>query len=346
MHYARDVEKLITAAEELSLGPDENELANDMSDNHQLSQAAGANDDLHGDDSQTSLGKGDAAVDGATDDDIDLDLEEEEQHQQHAVITSRGDVSTTEYLPYLTLHVHSPPGLLPRYPSWSLICLGSSSLYSHNSGLSDQPGFLAGSGFLLPWDVAVRLPLSETAEGGRRPYTGFKGKRVKAGTTDFTVKIFIGIEYECPRGHRFMSSSPGRVLKATGAGLVKDTAQHVTQNDVPLYLPCPCPYSRSGKALVAQLMRIHVVTPKASVHMSLEPKVRPAPPPCPEFVAMPGSEVLALTPSSYWILRLPYIYEDENQIYAPPKEGSRASQHGYLLKGAFGIVERIQQQET
>lgn len=39
-----------------------------------------------------------------------------------------------------------------------------------------------------------------------------------------------------------MSSVPGRVLKATGAGLVKDSAQHITQNDVPLYLPCPCPY--------------------------------------------------------------------------------------------------------
>lgn len=39
-----------------------------------------------------------------------------------------------------------------------------------------------------------------------------------------------------------MSSSPGRVLKATGAGLVKDSAQLITQSDAPLYLPCPCPY--------------------------------------------------------------------------------------------------------
>ena len=309
MHYARDVEKLITAAEELSLGPDENELANDMSDNPvQLSQPAG-------DDSQASLDKNEAVVEGVNDEEIDLAGAVEEQQHQQQQMTSRGDVSTTEYLPYLTLHVHSPPGLLPRYPSWSLICLGSSSLYSHNSGLSDQPGFLAGSGFLLPWDVAVRLPVHETVEAGRRLYTGFKGKRSNAGQTEFTVKLFVGIEYECPRGHRFMSSSPGRVLKATGAGLVKDTAQNVTQNDVPLYLPCPCPYSRGGKALIAQLMRIHIVTPKASVHLSLEPKVRPAPPPCPEFVAMPGSEALALTPSSYWILRLPYIYEGKTLFF-------------------------------
>jgi len=69
-----------------------------------------------------------------------------------------------------------------------------------------------------------------------------KGKRGKQGQYEFTVKIFIGVEYECPRGHRFMSSSPGHVLKATGAGLVKDSAQYITSNDVPLYLPCPCPY--------------------------------------------------------------------------------------------------------
>ncbi|KAF4519229.1 hypothetical protein B566_EDAN009790 [Ephemera danica] len=64
--------------------------------------------------------------------------------------------STTEYLPGM-LHTASPPGLLPQFPSWSLVCLGPSSLYSHNHGLTDQPGFLPGSGYLLPWDVTVRL---------------------------------------------------------------------------------------------------------------------------------------------------------------------------------------------
>ena len=87
--------------------------------------------------------------------------------------SSMQDISTTEYLPCM-LHVNSPIGILPRYSSWSLVCLGPSSLYSHNAGLSDQPGFLTGSAFLLPWDVTVRVQHAETmANEGRRPYAGY-----------------------------------------------------------------------------------------------------------------------------------------------------------------------------
>nr|SVE85386.1 EOG090X02WG [Daphnia pulicaria] len=329
MHFAKDVEKLITGTEDLSLGPDENEFPA-LSVDH-LSQVAA---DDH-EDSQTSLGKGEAAE--AIDDENMIEITG--THEQPTISTR--DFSTTEYLPCM-LHVHSPVGILPRYSSWSLVCLGSSSLYSHNAGLSDQPGFLTGSGFLLPWDIPVRLQHndSNSLEGRRTHSIGYsgKGKRAKQGQHEFTVKVFIGVEYECPRGHRFMSSSPGRVLKATGAGLVKDSAQLITQNDVPLYLPCPCPYNRGGKALIAQLMRIHVVTPKAAVHVTIDPKVRPAPPPCPEFITG-FSEPVQLSPSSYWILRFPYVYEDENQMYTLPKESSRAAQHGYLLKGTCGVVE-------
>lgn len=39
---------------------------------------------------------------------------------------------------------------------------------------------------------------------------------------------------------------------------------------MPLYFPCPC---RNAKPSVAQLMRVHVVTPKAPVNIILEPKV-------------------------------------------------------------------------
>lgn len=66
--------------------------------------------------------------------------------------------STTEYLPGM-LHSESPSSLLPQFPSWSLVCLGPSSLYSHNLGLQEQQqaGLVSGSSYLLPWDVTVRL---------------------------------------------------------------------------------------------------------------------------------------------------------------------------------------------
>lgn len=54
------------------------------------------------------------------------------------------------------------------------------------------------------------------------------------------MKIFVGVEYECPCGHRFMCSSPEKVLKATGSGLVRDNGSKVTNCDMPLYFPCPC----------------------------------------------------------------------------------------------------------
>lgn len=57
------------------------------------------------------------------------------------------------------LHTESPNSLLPQFPSWSLVCLGSSCLYSHNIGLQEtqHPGFLNSTAYLLPWDVTVRL---------------------------------------------------------------------------------------------------------------------------------------------------------------------------------------------
>lgn len=121
MHFARDVEKLITGTEDLSLGPDENEFPA-LSVDH-LSQVAA---DDH-EESQTSLGKGEAAE--AIDEDNLLEIAG--THELPAVSTR--DFSTTEYLPCM-LHVNSPSGILPRYSSWSLVCLGSSSLYSHNAG--------------------------------------------------------------------------------------------------------------------------------------------------------------------------------------------------------------------
>ena len=52
-------------------------------------------------------------------------------------------------------------------------------------------------------------------------------------------------------------------------------------------------------------MRIHVVTPKAPVNVTLNPRVQPAPNPCPTFIT--GiQEPVRLSQSSYWILRLPY----------------------------------------
>ncbi|KAF5277720.1 hypothetical protein FQR65_LT03700 [Abscondita terminalis] len=236
--------------------------------------------------------------------------------------------STTEYLPGM-LTSSSPPGLLPHYSSWSLVCLGPSSLYSHNLGLSEShhPGFLNSTNYLLPWDVTVyskgRTPwpqLSKHSVRGRRP-------RPTNSMPQFTVKVFIGVEYECPRGHRFMLAAPDRVLRAAPGSIVKDTGHKIAESDMPLYYPCPC---RPAKPLTAQLMRLHVVTPKAPVHCTLNPKVQPGAG-APNFIATADGPT-ALTQSAYWVMRLPYVFVSDKESY--PENISAK-----LLAGVFGVSE-------
>lgn len=153
--------------------------------------------------------------------------------------------------------------------------MGASSIYSHNSGLPEhsQSGFLSGSNYLLPWDVQVRL---EDAASWAQTYDKNRNRRkpqIKPANSNdgqvFVLKIFVGYEYECPRGHRFMMSAPDKIMRTSG-GAIRDGGNRVVFSDMPLYFMCPC---RNSKPTVAQLIRIHVVTPKAPVNIILDPKV-------------------------------------------------------------------------
>lgn len=71
-----------------------------------------------------------------------------------------------------------------------------------------------------------------------------------------------------------MMSSPDTVVNGGGSssGSAREaTAQgaRLAASDMPLYAPCLC----RAATMLAQLMRIHVVTPKAPVHVTLDPKV-------------------------------------------------------------------------
>lgn len=234
--------------------------------------------------------------------------------------------STTEYLPGM-LTLNSPPGLLPVFSSWSLVCLGASSLYSHNLGLSEQyhPGFLSSTNYLLPWDVTVGSKSKKAWPAvGKYSNRGRRG-RPTSSIMPQTVKVFIGVEYECSSGHRFMLSAPDKMLKAAPGSIVKDTGHKIAESDMPLYYPCSC---RAGK--IAQLMRLHVVTPKAPVYCTLNPRVQPAAG-APIFVST-TDEPTKLTQSAYWIMRLPFAYVAD-------KEHFKQNLSGKLLQGTFGVIE-------
>ncbi|XP_063367415.1 nonsense-mediated mRNA decay factor SMG8 [Cydia amplana] len=240
--------------------------------------------------------------------------------------------STTEYLPGM-LHTASPPGLLPAFSSWSLACLGASSLYSHSLGLPEhlQPGLLPHTNYLLPWDARVRM---EQVSAWRAAQASARGRGKSTAPHHLTVKIFLGFEYECPRGHRFMMSSPDTVVNGGGGACGRDAGAagaRLAASDMPLYTPCLC---RGTNAMLAQLMRVHVVTPKAPVHVTLDPKVQPVTG-GPIFVPEPsGSEPIELSGSAYWVLRLPYIYADERGPLPRPRQAS-----GLLLAPLLGLRE-------
>jgi len=39
--------------------------------------------------------------------------------------------------------------------------------------------------------------------------------------TEVNVKVYLGEEYECPRGHRFFCSGPEKIIKVSSTSTVK-----------------------------------------------------------------------------------------------------------------------------
>lgn len=246
------------------------------------------------------------------------------------------EASTTEYLPGMQLTT-SPSGLLPQFPSWSLMRIASSSFYSHNTGLTENqmPGFLSGTNFLLIWEVKVRLEHAQSwAENYEKNRSRKKQKQLSnqqgSNGNYFTLKIFVGMEYECGRGHRFMMSSNDTILR--GGSKINGCGSKVVFSDMPLYFPCPCKNNS-----VAQLMRIHIVTPKAPVNINLSPKVKIRRET--EMIFTTGwNEPAKLSQSAYWVLRLPYIYQGEGDPLDVPST-TDVLRYGCLMQGMFGIKE-------
>lgn len=239
--------------------------------------------------------------------------------------------STVEYLPGM-LHSGCPKGLLPKFSSWSLVKLGPAKSYNSLTGL-EQPGFLPGSAFLLPWDVVIRSR-SEEDVGSLEPLDGgpaswpapnkaSAGKRGSAGgigrgrRRDDVARAFVGFEYEDSRGRRFLSSGPDKVVKVLGQGGPKEPATRCLNSDMPLYIPSPA-QGRGIKPHYAQLARLFVVVPDAPLEIVLNPQVQPGLPPCPIF--HPEQPEVVLPSDGLWVLRFPYAYVTDRGPCYPPKE--------------------------
>lgn len=94
-------------------------------------------------------------------------------------------------------------------------------------------------------------------------------------------------------------------------------------------------------------MRVHIVTPKAPVFVTVAPRLQPGPgapifTPSPSIDDSESPESIKLSPSSYWILRLPFSYVGE-VVYVPPNDILKYN--GKLFKGLLNVVS-MSAQET
>ncbi|ORX50960.1 hypothetical protein DM01DRAFT_1408942 [Hesseltinella vesiculosa] len=129
------------------------------------------------------------------------------------------------------------------------------------------------------------------------------------------VRGFLGAEYECPKGHRFLSCGDGRICKLGHKGHPKEHGKYFVQQDLPLYVLCPCNFADYGHAtmnpdILAQLQRLYIVTPDADITISMKPKIMMKVPDSDKSIEIDlgFQERVVLPRNGLFVLRLPFIY--------------------------------------
>ncbi|CAF0716244.1 unnamed protein product [Brachionus calyciflorus] len=263
-----------------------------------------------------------------------------------------------EKLTCLMIHSEIPFNSLPKFNSWSLVAIGNYSDYNSSTGLS-QPGFMTNHNYLIPWDLHIlngQVSSLYAKHGSKKNSEKVKSKNSKdlelldkQKSRTVTIKAFIGLEYECPLGHRFICSGPDRIVRLSSNGNVKDDAYKLLNCDMPLYTACPCRNAKESPPYMAQAMRLFVVTPPGNVIEKTEDKkmtkinielkihVQPNPQPCPIFWPT-FEDTIVLEDNSIWVLRLPYIYmSEEGKPFYRPKNFETLN-NCKILKGMFSTV--------
>ncbi|KAL1925434.1 uncharacterized protein VTP21DRAFT_317 [Calcarisporiella thermophila] len=132
---------------------------------------------------------------------------------------------------------------------------------------------------------------------------------------DMTLRTYVGVEYECPQGHRFLSCSGGTICKLGHTNHSKENVNALLDQDFPVYILCPLhnmppEKSTTPSNIIAQLQRIHIVTPNSPLPLRLHPviAVTTSQGETLEVGMGTGIEPIILPRSSFVVLRLPYIY--------------------------------------
>ncbi|RHZ67011.1 hypothetical protein Glove_303g96 [Diversispora epigaea] len=163
------------------------------------------------------------------------------------------------------------------------------------------------------------------------------------------LKGYIGVEYECPIGHRFMSCRKGQVCKLGHAGHIKETANNLLEQDLPIYIHCPCNNnSTNNSPTLAQLQRIIIVTLDSPILITLNPIIKDRTNENVNLSPMDNFQKdnqhfkgITLPKNSLIVLRLPYIHCDQDgEPIRPDKVINHTSTTSTLyLKKKFLFIE-------
>ncbi|KAI3380936.1 hypothetical protein SNEBB_011217 [Seison nebaliae] len=186
------------------------------------------------DDENNRIGKSKSA------DHVKEELEEndEEIKEEKLVFFATAGVLTTTM----------PSETVPLFNSWNLEYLGKYFVYSHGDGIQ-QVGFMKDAQYLNEWDFPVEI-------------TGDSNNRF--------LRIYVGIEYECPDGHRHLYSAKRSSDEQVNEKNRRKRNKSLFNNEkIPLYTKCPCDSHRWNDERtsptffnISQIARFYIVLPK------------------------------------------------------------------------------------
>jgi hypothetical protein len=96
---------------------------------------------------------------------------------------------------------------------------------------------MANHNYLVPWEIVVSNNVVTSLHDKQSLRKNLSDKHSKSSETEnirqtrkptnsgpgtsITLRAYIGMEYECPCGHRFICSGPDRLVKLSNNGVVK-----------------------------------------------------------------------------------------------------------------------------
>ncbi|KAG0172049.1 Protein smg8 [Apophysomyces sp. BC1021] len=167
-------------------------------------------------------------------------------------------------------------------------------------------------------------------------------RRDKEHRLEGLIRGYVGAEYECPLGHRFLSCADGRVCKLGHKGHPKEHGNYFVHQDLPLFVLCLCNFAshpEKPKAdVTAQLQRLYMVTPAdVSVTIAVKPIVKFKRENQETVELKIFDETLVLPPNGVYVLRLPYIYRHDGKPIIPEPDVEKRINNGFLQKDCFQV---------